>query len=67
MKRLKQDDNKDKQSPERKPGYREEVLSSKSFFGSIQFICFNCKQKRRSINNSHTTDFPSAIFRPPGA
>lgn len=66
MKKMKQEENKDKQNPERRSNV-DEVLSSKSFFVSIQPV--------RVLNLVHSSFYISRVpvdrstefFHPPGA
>lgn len=66
-KKLAQEDNKDKQNPNRKNSNRDEVISSKSFFASYHIL----------YSNRHIITYPSYsagkaidqsadIFHPPG-
>jgi hypothetical protein len=67
-KRLKQEDNKDRQNPNRKIEKGNEVISSKSFFASYQFHNMNADPKSfpaylagKSVDRSQT------VFHPPAA
>ena len=68
MKKLKQEENKDKQHPERKADNKEEVLSANSF-------CTNLAPKfpvKIEINypvsaDGKAVDMPHSFFHPPGA
>lgn len=66
MKKLKQEENKDKQNPDRKTDNKEEVLSSKSFFAHIYFPAPNLSSIYPRIKNGKATDIPGAFFHPPG-
>ena len=66
MKKLKQEEKKDAQNPERRNSGRDEVLSSKSHFASLYFLYTSF-----SIDYSHylpfaTVDIAKDIFHPPG-
>jgi hypothetical protein len=65
-KRLNKEDNKDKQMPERKNG-KEEVLSSKSFFATVQPAVAYATVNFPDQDIKITIDFSSEFFHPPGA
>ncbi len=67
MKKLKQEENKDKQNPNRKGDNKDEVLSFKSFFPSIQIIVTTFKKKFPAIKASFAINRNSDIFHPPQA
>jgi hypothetical protein len=65
-KRLKQEDNKDKQNPERKSDNKDEVLSSKSFFPTCNFTRYLiANYNYASYQNEKVVKRSSAIFHPP--
>ncbi len=67
-KRLKQEENNDKQNPERKNENKNEVLSSKSFFATAplinrQELCINYLE----LSSAKEIKMPRSCFHPPGA
>jgi hypothetical protein len=67
-KRLNQEDNKDKQNPERKNENKDEVLSSKSFFATCNFTRFlSANLEYTSYQNGKITSRSFAVFHPPCA
>lgn len=67
-KRLKQEDNKDKQNPERRNENKNEVLSSRSFFATCNFSrILIADLKYTSYRNDKTVDRSIPVFHPPGA
>ena len=67
MKKLKQEENKDKQNPERRNENKNEVVSSSSFFASIQHPISKNSFEYIILNNKSVQDIPSDFFHPPGA
>lgn len=67
MKKLKQEENKDKQSPERKADSREEVLSSKSFYATLDFTSVAFTRSYSALPGRAPVDMPHSFFHPPGA
>ena len=65
-KRLNKEDNKDKQAPERRNS-NEEVLSSKSFFASVEVIKIIEKKIFPDQDIKTTFDISTDFFHPPGA
>ena len=67
MKKLKQEENKDKQNPERRNDNKDEVLffSKKSF--EIQHSFLYIVKQYPIINSSLTKDISLAFFKPPKA
>ncbi|MBS1573685.1 MAG: hypothetical protein JST09_00160 [Bacteroidetes bacterium] len=66
-KKIKQEENKDNQNPERKPENKNEVISSKSFFATIQLT--SCESSPKYIlymENEVSGDYIS-VFHPPSA
>ena len=58
--------NKDKQTPAKKTESRNEVLSSKSFFASIEKITLITSTRKYFIQNiNHTKDQSLSFFHPP--
>lgn len=66
MKKLKQEENRDKQNPERKSENKDEVLYSKSFFASLHFTCIHLQKKYPLLKGGKTSDMPRSLFHPPG-
>lgn len=67
MKKLKQEENKDKQNPERKSENKNEVLSSKSFFTSLSFNIQIVNTVYPSVAANKAVAMPRAFFHPPGS
>ncbi|MBS1592378.1 MAG: hypothetical protein JST07_09770 [Bacteroidetes bacterium] len=67
MKKLKQEENKDKQNPERRGDNKDEVLSSKSFFATVGYYSIKLTHSFCLRNNNFTNDIPSDFFHPPAA
>jgi hypothetical protein len=67
MKKLKQQDNKDQQNPERRNNNKDEVISSKSFFASVQHPISFTTAHYFLQNNNAVKDIPQDFFHPPGA
>ena len=68
MKKLKEEDKKDKQNPERKSEVKNEIpISSRSFFAVIEYIKFAVKLKREIAHypNDICVNHPTSIFHPP--
>jgi len=66
MKKLKQEESKEKQNPERKTDGKEEVLSSKSFFAGIDYYAVIINRIYPRIKGDKTTDIAPSFFHPPG-
>lgn len=66
MKKLKQEENKDKQNPDRKTDNKEEILSSKSFFADVQERLLPAQKIYPPLGDSKATAIPRSIFHPPG-
>ena len=66
MKKLKQEENKDKQNPERKLDSKDEVLSSKSFYALVPFKFIPLKKEYPSLSTGSAIEMPRSIFHPPG-
>ncbi|MFL9482890.1 hypothetical protein ACI6Q2_08935 [Chitinophagaceae bacterium LWZ2-11] len=66
-KRLNKEENKDKQMPERRFSNSEEVLSSKSFFATVQPFQVITKKQYAGYNVETTIDISTEFFHPPGA
>ncbi len=66
MKKLKQEENKDKQNPDRRSDNKDEVLSSKSFFTTLPFTEFVFQTVYPTITATKTVKMPRAFFHPPG-
>ena len=67
MKQLQQASKNDQQAPEKSGNAKNEVLSSKSFFGSIQFSRVVSARIFNEFQIKKIASFPSTIFHPPGA
>ncbi len=67
MKKLKQEEKKDQQNPERKNNCRENVLSSKSFFAAVSNIGLSILKAYSHRNSGIPVDRAEAFFHPPGA
>jgi len=68
MMKLKEQEKKDQQVPERKPGNKTEVLSSKSFFYSLENSCSVAASKAVSVEKSYPlSDIAYSFFHPPQA
>jgi hypothetical protein len=65
MKKLKQEEKKDQQNPERKADNKDEVISSKSFFASVNQIALVSKIHYNFFNNNSVQDRTSDFFHPP--
>lgn len=67
MKKLKKEEKKDQENPDRKSENKQEVLlSSKSFFPFIQiYTVVENKPLYPLYNTGHATDMPRSILRPP--
>jgi len=66
MKKLKQEENKDKQNPDRKTDNKEEILSSRSFFAHIEERMLPVENVYPLLNDNTTATTPRSIFHPPG-
>ncbi len=65
-KKINTEDKNDKQSPERKNDNSNEVLSSKSFFASVEILSGSVdKQRYLILNSGIPVDRSSGFFRPP--
>ena len=67
MKKLKQEENRDKQNPERKSDNKEEVLSSRSFYATLHFKTVQIKTAYPAATAAKAVDMPRSFFHPPGA
>ncbi|HVZ24824.1 MAG TPA: hypothetical protein VG842_02155 [Sediminibacterium sp.] len=65
MKRLKQEENKDKQAPERR-SFQDEVLSSKSFFLTIAPIVLPVLSHHTAYKAYIPAQQHLSVFHPPG-
>lgn len=66
MKKLKQEEKKDEQNPDRKGESKAEVvLSSKSFYPSISFAIISFVKTYPSLNSGNEVRMPRSILRPP--
>jgi hypothetical protein len=66
MKKLKQEEKKDTQNPERRSNVKNQVLSSKSHFASIPSFQNNLNVQFSDLPPSFTKDRAIDIFHPPG-
>lgn len=67
MKKLKQEENRDKQNPGRKLDNKEDVLSSRSYYATVHFRSTEIKTIYPSSVNGKAVDMPHSFFHPPGA
>lgn len=67
MKKLKQEEKKDAQNPERRSNGRDEVLSSKSHFASVHSIKIITRVQYFDHHPSFAIDRAHDVFHPPGA
>ena len=68
MKKLKQEEKKDEQNPDRKLENKNEVvLSSKSFFSSVCLLFTEQEITYNTIPAGKAIKMPRSIFHPPGA
>ena len=67
LKKMKQEEKKDAQSPERRVNGKEQVLSSKSFFAKLQVIRFYQRTLFPDKQTPLMTGCLSPVFHPPGA
>jgi len=67
IKKLKQEENKDNQNPERRDN-RDEVISSKSFFSSITSpVSITKPSEHFIVNDARVITRPRAFFHPPSS
>jgi protein-disulfide isomerase len=66
MKKMQQEENKDKQNPERRNN-ADEVLSSKSFFLSLQVYSPVTINEYADFYSAKPKDLSTEFFHPPGA
>jgi hypothetical protein len=67
MKKLQQASKNDQQAPEKSGNAKNEVLSSKSFFASIQYDQLVAKIQFNEYQIGSLASITTAIFHPPGA
>ena len=67
MKKLKQEDKKDQQNPERRSSSKDEVLSSKSFFASIDTRVLIASFVFDGFSAGKPVKIAATFFHPPGA
>lgn len=67
MKKLRQEEKKDAQNPEGRSNMKDQVLSSKSHFASVQLIISSFTVNHFDSSPSYTHDRAMDIFHPPGA
>lgn len=68
MKKIREHEQKDHQSPERKLNNKVEVLSSKSFFAAAPLLlAIAVKQPAHPAHTGWPIDMPSSFFHPPAA
>jgi hypothetical protein len=66
QKKMNSDETKNNPNAERKGGTGDEVLSSKTFFASVETLAMPFKhEKYFSINNTLTVDKSFSFFHPP--
>ena len=66
MKKLKEQEKKDSQLPDRR-SVNNEVISSKSFFASVTYFPATIKPVYNAFPVSGITSMPRSFFHPPGA
>ncbi len=66
MKKLKEQEKKDGQLPDKR-SVNDEVISSKSFFASISYFSVTAKPAYNSFAGACITNMPRSFFHPPGA
>ncbi len=66
IKKLKQEENKDKQNPERKSDNKDEVLSCNSFYASVISKFIPATTAYPNLTISKAIEMPRSIFHPPG-
>ena len=66
MKKLKEQEKKDSQLPDRR-SVNDEVISSKTFFASITYFTQTGKPAYNGFRTGHVTSMPRSFFHPPGA
>lgn len=66
MKKMKQEEKKDSQNPERRGNSKNDVLSSKSFFASVQSLPVLSSIQNTILKSSAIQDMAAYIFHPPG-
>jgi hypothetical protein len=67
LKKIKQEEKKDKQNPERKADNKEQVLSFHSFFATLHFNFTEINTRYPASTGIKAVDMPQSIFHPPGA
>jgi len=66
MKKLKQEEQKDQQNPDRKAEHKNEILlSSKSFFPTVNFATSIQEHNFPLFNIGHAVKMPRMLLRPP--
>jgi hypothetical protein len=66
QKKMKEEDKKDQQNPERKLENKQEVVSSKSFFPSLMsYSTYNSSPQNSNLVDSKLASHSSSIFHPP--
>ena len=65
MKKLQQEEKKDQQNPERKSENKSEVLSSKSFFCSLEHFSILIQNSYSTTDAATIVDRAFSIFHPP--
>ena len=66
MKKLKEQEKKESQAPERR-SVNDEVVSSKSFFASVNYFFSGAKPVYNSYTDGRLASRPRTCFHPPGA
>ncbi|BAV08362.1 hypothetical protein SAMN05421788_112169 [Filimonas lacunae] len=67
MKKLKQQENKEKQNTGQKGENKTEVLSRQSYFASVEYTQSSFSQSFFTRNNNLVKDMAAEIFHPPAA
>ncbi|HEU4575359.1 MAG TPA: hypothetical protein VFS36_10190 [Chitinophagaceae bacterium] len=64
-KKLKQEEKKDRQNPDRKPDNKNEVISSRSFFATLSFTAPDRSTEYYQLPEPRTVDRSLPVFHPP--
>jgi hypothetical protein len=66
MKKLKEQEKKESQAPERR-SFNDEVIAARSFFVSINYFFLASTSAYNIYSAKSTVDMPHSFFHPPGA
>lgn len=67
MKKLQEEEKKEQKNEERKAAYKSEVLSSRSFFSSMNHPLLFSKTSFPLYKEADLSAIPRSVFHPPGA